>query len=1017
MPKQAANINFSEGLDTKTDPKQVRMGKFLKLENTVFNKGGLLEKRNGFSELPPLQSPSSYVTTFNGDLTAIGSEFQALPTGSGQWTVKGPIQPIKMDTLPLVRNNFNQSQSDSALSQNNLVCTVYTENDGTSNSYKYVVADSKTGQNIVPPAAITDADPTTGTPRVFLLGKYFVIIYTNKVGSTYNLKAFAILISNPIFQRSIGIISALYAPSADLSFDGAVLNDALYLAWNGSSASGVRMAYLTSSLVISSAVIVDASHVATSMSVTADFQNNVVWANYYDSVSTDGYAVCISTQIGILPNFPTQTISSVAALNITASAQSGTCTVFYEVSNTDNSVITNYVSSVTVDQMTGSVSAPDVVIRSVGLASKSFIINETIYFLSSYSSDFQPTYFLINGSTSHQALPVVVAKLAYENGNGYLSKGLPTVSVIGTTASIAYLYKDLIEALNNSNDAGTQVKGGVYSQTGINLVSFNFTSQGLVSAEIGTNLNTTGGFLGAYDGYLPVEQGFHLWPEPIQVIANSTTGGSMSAQPYFYQATYEWTDNQGNAFRSAGSIPIEFDFSSSMTSTNQATLVIPTLRLTYKVANPVKIVLYRWSVAQQTFYQTTSITAPIVNDTTADSITYVDKHSDASIVGNNILYTTGGVVENIGGPAFKSVFLFDDRLFGITSEDQNLLWFSKQVIESTPVEMSDLLTIYVAPNIGAQGPSGKLNCGFPLDDKAILFKDSSILYFNGTGPDNTGSNSQYSQPVIVTSTVGCSNQNSIAFIPEGLIFEFQSASGNQIWLLGRDLSTQFIGAPVTDFTANASVQSVVNVPGTNEVRFSMSSGVVIYYDYFYNQWGSFTGIPSLSSTLYQGLHTFIDQYGRAFQESPGSYLDGGNPVLISFTTGWINLSGLRGYERIHEFSFLGTYLSPHKLAIQTAYDYGSPFHQSIYEPKNFSPPWGEESVWGSGSAWGGPSNIENFRVFAKRQKCKAFQISLQELYDPSFGVAAGAGLSLSGINLVMTLKKGWAPVSGSHSVG
>jgi hypothetical protein len=263
--------------------------------------------------------------------------------------------------------------------------------------------------------------------------------------------------------------------------------------------------------------------------------------------------------------------------------------------------------------------------------------------------------------------------------------------------------------------------------------------------------------------------------------------------------------------------------------------------------------------------------------------------------------------------------------------------------------------------------------------------------------------------------VGCSNQSSIVFQPEGLMFEFASEAGNQIWLLGRDLSTKYIGAAVESFTLNTSVTSAVAIPGTNEVRFTFANGTTVMYDYFFGEWGEFT-LNAVASTLYQGLHTFINASGAVFQETPGLYLDGSHPVVMSFVTGWLGIGGLRGYERIHEFSFLGTYYSPHKLVVGVAYDYGFPAQSSTYSPPNFSPTYGSAPFYGSGP-YGGPSNIEQFRVFAKRQKCKAFQISVQEVYDPSFGVAAGQGLSLSGLNMVVTLKKGWSPISGRNSIG
>jgi hypothetical protein len=695
--------------------------------------------------------------------------------------------------------------------------------------------------------------------------------------------------------------------------------------------------------------------------------------------------------------------------------------LFYEVANNysyDSGIPTHFINAVTVSQA-GSVGSPYTVIRSVGLASKAFIVNGVIYFLSAFQSPFQPTYFLINGSTSVQASPVVVGKLAYENGGGYLTVGLPSVTVIGTTAWVPYLYKDLIEALNTLGNSTQTTSGGIYSQTGINLASFDIESvTGIDTAEIGKDLHISGGFLWMYDGYLPVEHNFFLWPDSLEATW-SASGGSIVAQPdgstntsaYYYQALYEWSDNQGNIFRSAPSIPIAVTTTGSGSS-GSITVNIPYLRLTYKTVNPVKIVLYRWSVANQIYYQVTSITSPTLNLTTSDSVAYVDTLADASIIGNSIIYTTGGVVEDINAPATNIMTLFDDRLWLVDAEDQNLLWYSKQVIESTPVEMSDLFTFYVAPSQGAQGSTGPITALAPMDDKLIIFKNNAIYYINGTGPDNTGANNQYSQPIFITSTVGCTNQRSIVFMPGGLMFQ----SDKGIWLLGRGLDTQYIGAPVEEFNAST-VQSAVNVPATNQVRFTLDSGQTLMYDYYYQQWGTFVNVPAISSTIYEWLHTFINSTGAVFQESPGSYIDGSVPVLISFTTSWLNMAGVQGYMRAYEFFLLGQYLTPHKLQLTIAYDYNSSPEQSdLISPNNYSPAYGGSSPYGEGK-YGGPGDLENWRVFLKKQRCQAFQISLEEVYDPSFGVPAGEGLTLSGINLVYAIKKGWRTISAATSVG
>src|ERR1019366_1948013 len=153
---------------------------------------------------------------------------------------------------------------------------------------------------------------------------------------------------------------------------------------------------------------------------------------------------------------------------------------------------------------------------------------------------------------------------------------------------------------NTSVPTGSQVDG-IYSQLGINMTEITMTTSEIVSSEIGTNLNIIGGIMWSYDGYSPVEQGFHVYPEAVEVTTAPGAGG-LIAQKYFYQVTYEWTDNQGNAFRSSPSIPFPI---TTTTANSTNTIYVPTLRLTYKIANPVKIVVYRWSQAQETYYQVT----------------------------------------------------------------------------------------------------------------------------------------------------------------------------------------------------------------------------------------------------------------------------------------------------------------------------------------------------------------------------------------------------------------------------
>lgn len=1014
LQKQTVEISFHKGLDTKTDPFRLSIGNFVALNNSIFDTLGRLTKRNGFGQIATLTTAASFLTTFNGNLTAIGSTLQAFASGTNSWINAGAIAPMQLGTLPLIRNSLNQTQSDTAISSNNLICTVYTETDGSAVTYKYAVADATTGQNVLAPAAIASAT-TYGTPKVFALGTYFIIVYINHPAA-YNLKYVAINIQTLAVGAAV-TVSTSVDPAATCNFDGVVYSGSLFLAWSGAAASGVKCASLSSTLTLSSVVNPDAAHVATLMSVCADTTNAIIWVSYYNLGTTAGYTFALSPSNLATVLAAQQIISSGTILNITSWATAGTNTIYYEVSTAYSfGGASNLVTKITCTQA-GSVGSPANVVRSVGLASKAFSISSTVYFLATYSSLYQNTYFLVNASTSVQAAPIVVAKLAYTNGGGYLVTGLPSVAVSGTTAFLSYLVKDLIQAANKNTNvpSGTQT-AGIYTQTGINLASFNFTTNNFAAIETASSLQMTGGFMWQYDGYVPVEQNFFLYPDLVTV-TTATTGGNIEDQDNYYQATYEWCDNQGLIHRSSVSIPVKQVTTGGGTSTN--TIKIPTLRLTYKVVNKVKIVLYRWSTLQQTYYQVTSLSVPTLNSTTVDSVTITDTLANATILGNNIIYTNGGVVENTNANAANALTSFDTRLWQIDAEDQNRLSYSKQIIENVPVEMSQVFTLFVPSNTPGKGTTGPMKCIFEMDEKLIIWKKNSIFYINGIGPDNTGANNQYSDPIFITSPVGCDNPNSIVLTPHGVIFQ----SANGWWLLNRSLQCSYIGAEVEAYNS-ATTLSALSVPGTNRVVFELDSGVKLTYDYYVGQWSTWIGAPGISAVIYQNLLTYMSSQttvtppsgatytiaSQVFQETPGLYLDGSVPVCMSFKTGWVNLGGIQGYQRFFWMDMLGTYISPHKLAVGIAYDFSSPVVQSAgISPDNYTPPWGGGAVWGDSNFYGGTEDgsVEQWQINVARQSCQSFQISFQEYFDPSIGAAAGEGLSLSSLQLVVGLLKGF----------
>lgn len=999
LQKQPVAINFSKGLDTKTDPWQIPVGNFYNLVNSVFTKGGLLTKREGFANLPSPTNTTTYLSVLSGNLLAIGQNVQAYSFPNTAWEASSPRPDTALSTISLAKNSYNEFFSDSVVSSSGLVGVLQAFFlDDTAAPHppetQYSVLDATTGQTLLNPVNLvcenTNTTPLMTAPRIFDLGNFFIICYLRVGGGfidyiTINKTTLAVLVTP---------VQIAVAGNATISMlDGTVFGGTLYLAY-GSPTIGVSLVTISSTLVIGTPTVLDAGRVPVILSVTGDASNSNVWVSYVAEADLTVYSTAVTTPGLVQIVTPTQTISTPVnptvldfeeTSGLTSLATGGTLTVYAGIETvypSNPTVATWYIEKNTITNA-GVVGIQSVMARSICVASKAFFIGTTQYLLGLYPSHDQGTLFLMNGSGQ------VISRLAYTTAESTAPHlNVPSATVLGlTSVYISYLVADYSQS----------VEGIITSNFGINQVKYSFSNIPDDSLELSQNLMLSGGFLWNYDALTANENNFFLFPEFVHAVQSNSTG-TLTPQQYQYQVIYSWVDNKGNLVRSGPSIPISI----TLTAPNNTIVVsVPTVRLSYKTR--IGIEVYRWSVAQPIFYRITPTF--FRNDPTVDEVFIADLQPDASILGNELIYTTGNVIPNDGAPSTQIMTIWDDRLWMVNAEDPNQLWFGKQSIEDVPVEMSDLLTYFVAPTVGSQGATGPVTALAPLDDKLVLFKENAIEYINGSGPDNTGANNNYSQPIFVTSTSGCITHKSIAVTPAGILYQ----SDKGIWQLGRDLQTRYIGAPVENYTqynvntlTQPMVVSTLVIPRTTQVRFMLNTGITLMYDYFYEQWGSFTNITAQSSILYHDLHTFVNLSGVISQQTPNLYADAvSTPVLMSFQTGWINVAGLQGYERSYYFYLLGQYFSTHTLNVQVGYDYKTTIEQvSNITPVQVAPPPVSTS------------NVEQWRVFLTQQKCQAFQLTISEQSS-----TAGEGLTLSGLNMVIGKKKGYPVRRQNLSVG
>lgn len=1010
LSKQVVTFNFSNGIDTLTDSNQLPLGRFVSLTNSRFTQAdgyGKLDKRFGFNAIASF-SQAQYLSTFKGNLLGIGNSIYAY---SNSVTANvGYYQPLQLSTLSLNRNFYSPVYVDSARADNGFICYAYQNSLAATVGYYVSVVDGSSGQPIMAPTQITNSiaiqpmsNQETRPPRVFSLNNKFVVAFDGTVGTTSALQYFTIDQSS-LTLSSVSTVTNNYRVSSSsfqISFDGQVANNSLYLAWSGSS-SQILATTINSAFQVGASSVIGTGF-ADMVSVCVDTSTaTTMFASWVPNYTTQT-AKIVATDANFVTRWSAQTVTSSGGsgiVNVTAVSLGGVCNTYLEKAKnyTYNTAQNNQINTFSTT-VQGSVSSEVTAVKGVGLASKAFVMSSQSCFLSMYNSAYQATYFL-HAATYQQnfvipgnlrAVVNVVGKLAY--GNAYASTtafspciGLASVSVIGSSAQVSYLQTTTITPLNKSSSgAPTSQAAAIFNGSGgINVSTWNFGGSNIQTSEIESNLHLNGGYLWMYDGTTPVEHNFLVYPDNVQVTTTgSGASGSVAPQAYYYQAIYQWQDSQANIHRSAPSLPVGVAVGSS-NSVN--TLNIPTLRLTQRnTTNPVVVSIFRWSTAQQVYYK---IGPSIVLDASAllnDSIPVGDSKSDAQIIGNEILYTNGNVLEDSGSPACTGLALFDSRLWLIDAEDDNLLWYAKPGVESAPVEMSNLQTYFVPPTVSGVSIPGGLKCIFTMDDKLILFKKNAILYINGAGPDSTGANSQYSTPILITNGVGCSNPNSLVLIPQGIMFQ----SDKGIWILKRDLSIEYLGKEAEAFNT-CEVRSAISVPGTNEARFTLgSSNQTLVYDYFANQWDQLTGVPAAGATIYGNQHTSIASTGFVSQQSNIGFADNGVPTTMSWTTGWVNLASLQGYVRAYRMYLLGKFQSPHTYSIGIAYDYNPQVVQTdVINPTN--------SV-GSGSF------VEQWQVNFENQQCQSFQLTFQETASSS----AGAGLSLSGVKLVYGSDKGY----------
>lgn len=413
----------------------------------------------------------------------------------------------------------------------------------------------------------------------------------------------------------------------------------------------------------------------------------------------------------------------------------------------------------------------------------------------------------------------------------------------------------------------------------------------------------------------------------------------------------------------------------------------------------VSIVLWRTKVNGSIYYRSSNIVAPTFNDKLDFEQEIECDESDDELDGNEQLYTSGGEVENIAPPAFSIVQTFKNRLMGVTKDDENQIFYSKQVIDGYGIEFNDSFVL----NVSSTG--GKVTGLGVIDEKFIPFKEEKIYYVLGEGPNPMGLQNDFTPCNPINADAGCEEQNkmSVVNIPEGIIFKTKKG----FYLLNRSLSLEYIGDAVEAYNS-FDVVSAKLLQSVMEARFGLSNGDTLVYDYYHKQWSvdvnNGDSITHVDAENIDGIYNILNSSGvlkkenTAFADSKTiSGVQTPCYIPLELDTGWLSFVGIEAFQRIYKSILLGQYKSNHLLTVQVYYDFKEDYFDSI--PINDI----------------NPGSVEfNYRLFMPRQKCTSIRYKIKE---SQYSTVIGEGLRLSTISFEVGVKKGLNKIREAKSFG
>lgn len=336
LQPQAVTLSLRQGLDTKTDPKQVVFGKLLLLENGILTTIGQVRKRNGYAALPTTVVPGGLaitsarlLSTFKGQLfLGSGLECYGFSAGDGAWSDRGPCEAAQLAVAPVIRNTFQQVSPDAAVHPLGVAVSAWEDSSG---GCRYCVVDAATNQPIVSNAVL---GTNAARPKTLVFGSYVAIVYYEQAVANH-LRYVLVPVLSPT-QPTAPVDLAVNVNASQL-YDATVSNGRLFYAYHNTAGSGqpaISVRYLNGLLVASNEFTVQINTISVQcIGVFCDTSGNVWVTMGEDFANVNVFALDFNLagfQVFLL-NFTSGTAVNVRNVTGMIISPGKTASVFYEL--------------------------------------------------------------------------------------------------------------------------------------------------------------------------------------------------------------------------------------------------------------------------------------------------------------------------------------------------------------------------------------------------------------------------------------------------------------------------------------------------------------------------------------------------------------------------------------------------------------------------------------------------------------------------------------------------------------